>query len=249
MVSLNAPIRLGLTWLLGLLGSVSLWAQSNAEDNSRLTASGTTMGVVSWSVIAYGPEELQLQLEAQVAAALDDVNQRMSTYLDDSEVTRFNRTESTDWFDVSSQTATVVSRALEISQLSEGALDITVQPLVALWSFSKDKPDSFRPPTAEAVTEALQHVGYQKLSVRQAPPALRKSTARLQIDLSAIAKGYAVDQVAVRLQNLGFDDFLIEVGGEIRACGEKPDQTGWKVGIEEPTVGASIPYRKFELYH
>ncbi len=221
----------------------------SAQEGEKLTARGTTMGVVSWSVIAYGDTTMQQRLQQEVAAELDAVNLRMSTYLEDSEVTRFNRSDSTDWFEVSPETARVVHRALEISQLSEGAFDITVQPLVSLWSFSKDKPASFQPPAADTISQALQSVGYQKLGVRKQPPAIRKSLPTLQIDLSAIAKGYAVDQVARRLQALGLENFLIEVGGEVRASGEKPDQIAWKVGIEEPASEARIPYRRFELFH
>ncbi|MDG2469045.1 MAG: FAD:protein FMN transferase, partial [Pirellulaceae bacterium] len=207
------------------------------------------MGVVGYSVVAFADADLAEKLKNSVAEELESVNQRMSTYIDDSEVSRFNQSTSTDWFPVSQATAEVVQKAQKISELSDGAFDITVQPLVALWRFSKDKSKLTALPDKSLIAENLRKVGYKKLQVRLDPPALKKSVPALQIDLSAIAKGYAVDLVARQLQAMGLDNFLIEVGGEVRASGEKPDHSSWRVGIEKPLPGAREPYQIIELYH
>lgn len=241
--------RTALWWMLFAFLFCAASRSLDAQTNEKLTASGTTMGVVSYSVIAYGEPDIQAEFESAIAEELEAVNQRMSTYIDDSEVSRFNQSTSTDWVAVSKETAAVVQRAQEISELSAGAFDITVQPLVALWSFSKNKPETFELPGEQVIAAELEKVGYKKLRVSLDPPALRKSIPALQIDLSAIAKGYAVDQVAGRLNAFGLDNYLIEVGGEVRAAGEKPDKMGWKVGIEKPIPGVREPYRVIDLYH
>ena len=208
----------------------------SAQNVERLEISGQTMGVVDYSVVAFGNPNSVEDLKAAVHAELESVNQSMSTYIADSEISKFNDSESLDWFPVSDATAQVVNRAQQISQLTDGAFDITVQPLVALWHFSKDKSAPQKVPSAEKISTALKEIGYQKLSVRLSPPALKKSIPKLQIDLSAIAKGYAVDRVAVKLQTLKIDNFLVEVGGEIRAAGQKANNQPWKVGIEKPLI-------------
>jgi thiamine biosynthesis lipoprotein len=169
----------------------------------------------------------------------------MSTYLPDSEVSRFNSSDQTEWFDVSRETVEVVSRAREISELSDGAFDITVGPLVALWNFgaaSKGEAE-FQLPSEEQIKATLANVGYQKLELRMLPPAIRKSNGQLQIDLSAIAKGYAVDAIVDVLESNGCSSFMVEIGGEVRARGSRPDGEGWRIGIESPDPQA----RKVEL--
>ena len=133
-------------------------------------------------------EEIQTRIEASLAT----VNRQMSTYLPDSELSRFNRWESEDWFPVSPATAKVVAAAQEISRQTDGAFDVTVGPLVNLWSFGPDaRPDA--PPTEDEIERARARVGYRRVEVRPKPPALRKSDPDVYVDLSAIAKGYAVD--------------------------------------------------------
>ena len=172
-------------------------------------------------------------MAAAIAEELESVNRRMSTYQPDSEVSQFNRATTIDWQPVSVETAQVVQRAIELSRASDGAFDITVAPLVNLWSFGPDgAPEEL--PSDEAIQQALANVGYTALDVRLDPPALRKSKPQLTIDLSAIAKGFAVDQVARRLEQLGAADYLVEVGGEVRTLGHNPRDRDWMLGIEEP---------------
>ena len=204
------------------------------------------MGPIDYTVIVSPLPDGVSQDEAakSIQDALKQVNQTMSTYLPDSEVSRFNRESSTEWISVSRATAEVVARALEISEETGGAFDITVGPLVDLWKFGKDK-SGFEVPAAEKVAAAKDRIGYSNLEVRKEPPSLRKLNPEIQIDLSAIAKGYAVDQVAAALRQLGSENFLVEVGGEVRTAGEKTDGQPWHVGIETPDAGSSRDFQKF----
>ncbi|GAB6068213.1 FAD:protein FMN transferase ApbE [Methylothermus subterraneus] len=179
------------------------------------------------------PEIDSEKLKAQLEARLEEVDKQMSTYLPDSELSRFNRSESLDWQPVSEDLAKVVATALEVSRWSEGAFDVTVGPLVNLWGFGPD-PKRTEAPFAEAIEAAKARIGYQNLEVRLAPPALRKRRPDLYVDLSAIAKGFAVDRLGEYLESLGIYDYLVEIGGEVRVRGKSPRGKGWRIAIEKP---------------
>ncbi len=170
---------------------------------------------------------------AQVERLLERLNQQMSTYRDDSEISRFNAAQSTDWFPVSSDLAEVVQFSLDLSKRTDGVFDITVAPLVNLWGFGPRKASS-EVPSQAAIVAARALTGYQKLSVRIDPPALRKSAEQLTLDVNALAPGFACDQVVELLQEIGARDGLVEIGGEVRAFGQRPGGGPWRVGIERP---------------
>ena len=172
-------------------------------------------------------------IAAPVEMSLDTVNRLMSTYQPDSEVSRFNDSSSTEPFAVSPETAAVVAMALQVSEESGGAFDITVGPLVDAWGFGPDK--TRLSPSQEEIDTLRQRVGYQHLSVDLEANTIAKAIPELHIDLSAIAKGYGVDQVAGAVENSGVVyDYFIEVGGEIRTHGLNADGVPWRVGIEKP---------------
>ena len=200
-----------------------------------IEAKGQTMGTIEYKVrLDSLPEELDPQeVGESIQSELDDVNDLMSTYIPDSDVSRFNDYQDIDWFAVSADTAKVIERALEISEQTNGAFDITVGPLVELWHFGPDK-GSTEIPKPQAILDTQGWVGYQKLEVRLDPPALKKSLAEVRIDLSAIAKGYAVDRVAVKLDSLGVENYMVLVGGDGRTKGTKSDGSSWQIGIEKP---------------
>ena len=179
-------------------------------------------------------------------ARLDEVNAAMSTYLSTSEVSRFNNHDGSGWFPVSTATARVVIEAQRVSSLTDSAFDITVSPLVNLWGFGPGAC-SGRVPSAEKISTLRERCGYDKLSVRLDPPAVQKHATKVQIDLSAIAKGYAVDTVAEHLRSLAVESYLVNVGGEMRAAGEKAPGVPWRAGIETPvSIGRSV-YRTLRL--
>lgn len=188
--------------------------------------SGSTMGTY-YQVTARCP----LDAGPLIEATLQAVNAEMSTYLSDSVLSRFNRAPVDEWFAVPAAVAEVVAAGAELSRASEGAFDMTVGPLVNLWGFGPEEAAGV--PSDAAVAAALDRVGHAALEVRHAPPALRKSAERY-VDLSAIAKGHGVDRVAVRLQEAGCPDLLVDVGGEVRALGSSPAQRPWRIGVEVP---------------
>lgn len=204
---------------------------------------GSCFGLISWEVTVGGTlsESQEEQLQDAVQQRLDQINARMSTYRDDSDVSRFNASTSTDWFAVEAETALVVQRSLEISAATQGAFDVTVGPLIGLYHFGAAANQQDATPTlpsAEEIAQTLSAVGYDKLQVQLSPPTLRKSVASLQIDLSAIAKGYAVDQVAKVVTEAGFQNYFVMVGEEVAASGKHPAGRQWVCGIEKPVEQA-----------
>jgi thiamine biosynthesis lipoprotein len=175
-------------------------------------------------------------LKSRIDARLERINNLMSTWRTDSELSRFNSSRDTGWFAVSAETARVVEAARAISALSGGAFDVTVGPVVNLWGFGPGRGEA-GPPSEQRIAEAMRGVGYQLLAVRSSPAALRKKLPDLYVDLSAIAKGFAVDDLARLLDDRGFQSYLVEIGGELRARGSKPDGSTWKVAIERPLPG------------
>ena len=212
---MNNLLTLFIACTLTLITTAAI-AQPSAESKVEIT--GTTMGSIPYkAVVVCDPNESEADaLKSAVVDSLETVNRLMSTYQPDSDISRFNRSESTDWFDVDSETALVISRSLAISRQTDGAFDITVGPAVNAWKFGPDKSE-FKPPTDEKISELKNRTGYKNLSVRDTPPAIKKSIANLEIDLSAIAKGYAVDRVAKAISKLGYDRAMVEVGGEVIA--------------------------------
>jgi thiamine biosynthesis lipoprotein len=242
-VNIHSAPATFLRWgLLVLTLSVS-FKSSRGEDIFR----GPTMGT-SFEVIV-NAQGLTIDLDevgTAIAEELQAVNLAMSTYLEDSEVSRFNRMQSDDWFEVSPATFQVISRAQEISKASDGAFDITVGPLVNRWNFGPNKQVGEKP-DAEETAKLLEEVGYEFLELQIDPPAIRKLKPHLEIDLSAIAKGFAVDQVALRLEQYGIKSYLVEVGGEVRCRGSKSNGDLWRTGIRRPIPGRGEIVEAVEL--
>lgn len=173
---------------------------------------------------------------SQVNAVLDNVNQSMSTYIQDSEISRFNRTPTNTTMLVSKEFAEVVGAARTVWQRSGGAFDPTVGPLVNLWGFgaggSAAEIANRREPSRDAQREAMNKVGMQHLSLQQ--QQLVKSIDDLYLDLNALAKGYGVDQLSELLIENDCQDFMVDIGGEIRVGGKNAKGLPWNIGIEMP---------------
>lgn len=211
-----------------------LAACSPAPEREVLALRGSTMGTGYSIQIVEPPSSIDpQQLQTRVDVELELVNDLMSTYREGSELSRFNRSRSTDWFPVTSALASLVQDSLDMSETSDGAFDATVGPLVNLWGFG---PGSGRDaiPSDALIVEAKEKVGHEKLSVRIDPPALRKSEPELYLDLSAIAKGYGVDRIAELLDDAGITDYLVEIGGELRVRGHNGRGQPWQIAVERP---------------
>ncbi len=218
--------------LVVLLGVLAAWSQP--ED---WMIEGSAMGTSYTVRISHPPTDFTRdELATALAAEIERVEALMSTYRPESELSQFNRSDSTDWVNVSEDTAIVVAAAQEISRKTDGAFDITVGPLVDIWGFGPRLDVNGRP-SDEEIAEALSHVGYQKLEVRQEPPSLRKSDPSLHVDLSAIAKGYGVDQAAQVLIQHGINDYMVEIGGDLKAAGYNREGNPWRIAVERPIPG------------
>lgn len=178
------------------------------------------------------PEVVQQQLDT----LLKIVNNEMSTYQKNSQITEFNHSRQIDTpFAVSRDFATVVTEAIRLNKVTEGALDVTVGPLVNLWGFGPDKRLN-KAPSAEQIAEKAQAVGIEKIAVttENGNSALIKKVPELYLDLSSIAKGFGVDKLAKHLEKLGLQHYLVEIGGELRGKGNNLQGQPWRIAIEKP---------------
>ncbi|MCI0332022.1 MAG: FAD:protein FMN transferase [Planctomycetes bacterium] len=219
--------------LLGLLVASGARAET-------LALRGATMGTTYHIKFVAEPGSIDAaRLQADVEKVLAEIDRQMSTYRPDSELIRFNRAPAGEWFAVSAATAKVVAAAQAISKKTDGAMDVTVGPLVRLWHFGPPTGDDnkFVPPTDKAIAAARKRVGYQNLEVRMKPPALRKKIDDIEVDLSSIAPGYAIDRLARLMVKRGLKNFMVELGGEVRAAGRRQDGQPWRIAVERPSAG------------
>jgi thiamine biosynthesis lipoprotein len=175
------------------------------------------------------------KIQAEIDKRLELVNDQMSTYRPGSELSRFNASRAVDKpFPVSAATTEVVLEALRINRVTDGALDVTVGPLVNLWGFGPEgRPDKV--PSAAELERRRAWTGIDKLSVQG--NALVKSIPELYVDLSSIAKGYGVDVIAQYLQSQQVKNYMVDIGGEVRTRGHNGEKKPWRIAIERPTAG------------
>lgn len=187
-------------------------------------------------------------LQDRVFARLHAVDYYMSTWRDESELSQFNASTHTDWQPLSDFTLDVVAAAQAVSAATGGAFDATVGPLVDLWGFgaaSAQAPGT--PPDPAAWQRTRASTGYGLLELDRSRGAARKRHAEVRLDLSGIAKGFAVDRVAELLDAEGHQAYLVDVGGELRARGTKADNSPWTVGIENPSKRVREAYAALTL--
>lgn len=218
-----------------------------SKPGELLQFGGPTMGTTYTVKVVGAPAGITSQtLQAEVDRVLALVNRQISTYDKDSELSRLNQNQSTDWISVSSDLLAVIEEGQRVSQLSGGAFDITVGPLVNLWGFGPEvKQDEI--PADEAITQAMARVGYQRIHTRAAPPAIKKERADMYIDLSALGEGYGADKVAEYLDSLGIANYMVAVAGAIRVKGRNAKDTPWSIAIEEPTPGRRAVHRIMQI--
>jgi len=225
--------------LTALLVAIGL-ANPACTPRRETKLEGRTMGS-TWHVTVVGrPSTAGLQ--EKIERRLEEIEQIFSTYREDSEINRFSRfPRAGDEFAVSADFVAVMRTAARIYEISGGAWDGTVRPLVDLWGFGPMPPRA-EPPDPKKVEALLRDVGFDRIEIR--PAALVKRVASVTLDLSSIAPGYGVDQVAAILRGEGFTDFLVEIGGEVYASGSRRAGGPWRVGIGRPRSDAAAD----ELY-
>ncbi len=201
-----------------------------------VSLSGPTMGT-SWKVSIVVPlaeETVRERAVPAIQGALERVNASMSTYIPDSELSKFNARASMIAVPVSDELSFVLRSAARISVRSGGAFDVTVGPLVNAWGFGPTKVDVL--PTEETLKTLRGRVGFQKVELNAAEKTVRKTTPEVYVDLSAIAKGYGVDQVSEALTEAGFTRYMVEIGGEVKTRGQNSRGGPWRLGIEKPSA-------------
>lgn len=214
-------------------------ATETIESASRVVF---TLGTVA-ELTVHGPSA-----EEAVDAVVEELN-RLTAAFDrftpGSDVYKINAAAG-EWVEVGAETLLLTEVALEIAELTDGAFDPTVAPLIDLWGFVEDTqgtptegqgPTALvgqRPPEDEAIQDVLAYVGYHQVEVDRAASKVRLTSLEAELDFGAIAKGYAADRVAAILHERGIESALINLGGDIFALGGKPDGTAWRIGIADP---------------
>ncbi len=226
-------VRKSISVILFSLLTLSCNYQGNDET---LLLSGSTMGTTYTIQIEPGKKTKNFnkeELAKEINSVLDVVNNLMSTWLKSSEITQINNKPTGQWITVSTDTLYVIELAQTISKLSKGAFDVTIGSLIDLWGFgAKEVSRNF--PDDKKIQQALLNSGYQNLDIDHTQNALKKNTP-MSLNLSAIAKGYAVDKITQHLSQYHFSGYLVEIGGEIRTIGKKIDGSQWRVAIESPS--------------
>lgn len=203
-----------------------------ADPDTLHSLHGTSMGT-HWRVRVGNPQFLPLQtLRSAIEDVLASVVRHMSHWQADSTLAQFNRAPADTWHALPADLSTVLHAGLHWAQASGGAFDPTVGALVAAWGFGPHAPAhpaDWRPASPHAIAQAQACSGWQRLHYH--PERGWRQHGGLQLDLSGIAKGYAVDAVLLRLHALGLGNALVEIGGELRGSGQRPDGQPWRVAI------------------
>jgi thiamine biosynthesis lipoprotein len=209
------------------------------------TLQGQTMGT-TWCVKLCGPRLIDaVALQRAIQQPLDGVVAQMSPWEAGSPLSRFNRAPPGSWHTLPADLLQVLACALQVAASSEGAFDPAAGELVNLWGFGPPGPVA-APPLPAELAAARARGDWRQLVVRDIHV---RQPGGLQLDLSAIAKGFGVDQVSRRLHQLGIADHLVEVGGELRGSGVRPDGQPWWVDLQvPPSAGGAITATRVALH-
>jgi thiamine biosynthesis lipoprotein len=205
---------------------------------------GSTMGT-TWQVQVVATEaQIAQEAGAAIKALLQHLDRAVfSTWSAESELTRLNHSEPLVAHSASPEMLDVLLLAQTIYARSRHTFDVSVGPLVNLWGFGPEPVDGV--PDAAAIAQARAGLGLEALHIDRAARTVTFERP-LTLDLSGIAKGYAVDAVAGLLQELGFESFLVEIGGELRLQGRRPDDENWTVAVERPQSGMPDVYTRID---
>jgi thiamine biosynthesis lipoprotein len=220
-----------------LTGALLLvWGLAGAEGEPAVVVfSGPTMGT-RYTVRVVAPpvgDSERARIQAVIDAELGIADRLLSTWDPESELSRFNDHASTEPFPLAAETVGLLEIARELGDLSGGAFDVTVGPLVQAWGFGPAGPPS-RTPSAEDLAEVRARVGQKLLHVDAPTGTVAKGRPDVACDLSALAPGWTADRIAAGLVALGHHRFVVDIGGEVVARGRRVDGTRWRVAVESP---------------
>lgn len=231
--------------MLAGLGILVLALTGCGRSQPELVFSGPTMGTTYQVKVVPGPAGCPPDLDHRIATLLQSLDAAMSTYKPDSELNRLNRQPVGEPFAVSADLLRLLMLSKQAFQLTRGAFDPTLGPLVDLWGFGPvDTGD--RVPSEGELKEALESIGLDYLAIDEGASSVLKRRY-IEVDLSGIVPGYAADRVSELLDSLGLKNYLVDLGGELRASGQNGKGKVWQIGIEVPSVDRSEVERVLAL--
>ena len=196
----------GVVALFLIISTLLITGCGNSQHNEEAYLEGKTMGT-TYHIKFYAEQVDPQAIQAEIDAVLVDINQSMSTYIEDSEINTFNRLDANEVMPISDDFRAVISESMRIGN-STKTLDVTMGPLIDLWGFGPDKKPTKRP-TDEALANMVSNIGIDKLVLNE--QGLAKTVADLELSFSATAKGYGIDKVAELLQSKGITDYMVEI--------------------------------------
>lgn len=221
--------------LLGLL-SLAGCDDTPSKVEQKTVLEGKTMGTF-WrvSIPATPPAQAKV-LNGKIQAMLDGDDRELSTWKQDSALMRFNHATTLKPWPVSEAMADIVTMSLRVGAKTDGAMDVTVGPLVNLWGFGPDK-QPVKTPTQAQIEAAKSRTGLQHLKVinQTQQQYLQKDLPDLFVDLSTVGEGYAADHLARLMEREGISRYLVSVGGALVSRGMNTQGIPWRVAIQKPT--------------
>ena len=216
-----------------LLAFVVYYSSTRGEKDILHSYGGKIMGT-TYTVKFRGDLRIEGRdrLKIQTEKIFQEINDEMSTWKEDSVISKFNKDQSLERFEVTEKMVELLEIAGDISKITGGLYDVTIGPLIDLWGFGRGNVR--KKPSLEDILRVKEYVGIEKLNIGRNPPSLQKTVKGVAIDLSSIAKGYGVDAVAKMLEREGLENYLVEIGGEVRVRGNKSKGQKWKIAIEKP---------------
>ena len=196
------------------------------------SAQGTTYHISYWSELPMDGKDI----ESSIKNELDIIDKTLSNYRPDSIIETFNSTENTDSQEVGNEIISLVRIAQTVHQATQGCFDLTIKPLFELWGF---RGDELTIPNDATIRKTLSQIGMGKLEVVD-ETHLRKKQSNLKVDLSSIAQGYSVEKISRVLEQKGIKNYLVEIGGELKTRGHKPNSQAWRIAVERPLPGAQV---------
>ena len=193
------------------------------------SAQGTTYHISYWSELPVDGKDI----EAGIKNEFDTIDKTLSNYRPDSIIETFNSAENTGSQQVGNEIVSLVRVAQTVHQASQGCYDLSIKPLFELWGFRGDK---LTIPNDSTILKTLSQIGMEKLEVVD-ETQLRKKQSNLKVDLSSIAQGYSVESISRVLEQKGITNYLVEIGGELKTRGHKPDLQAWRIAVERPLPG------------
>ena len=219
-----------------LLGLLTAGCDRQQEKDSALVLAGKTMGT-QWRVNMVGvSSEREAELRTKIQQQLDKDDQELSTWKKDSVLSRFNQRHDDQPQPISANMADIITLSLRIGRLTDGAMDITVGPLVNLWGFGPDM-QPLHTPSQKEIDRAKAQVGLQHLQVIERADSawLQKDLPELYVDLSTMGEGFATDHLARLMEQEGIHNYLVSVGGAVLTRGHNLGGKNWRVAIQKPT--------------